>query len=97
MITVKYQTIEEYCQCCDQKLKEPKVSSVREFDFSDEDLESSELVYLIENNELDEAKSHLAELLFETIAFYAVSNTDAQINFHDGEIDKVMKYVLDKF
>lgn len=97
MITVKYKTVEDYCPCCNQPLKEPKVSEVEEFDFSDEDLESTELKYFIKNNELSEARGYLADMLFETISFFALSNPEATVEFIDGEIDKTLQYVLDKF
>lgn len=98
MITVQYQTVEEYCPCCEQKLKEPKMGDISQFDFSDKDLDSNELVYFIENDELDEAKNYLAgELLCRKISFYAVSNPEAEVKLLDGELDKAMQYVLSKY
>lgn len=98
MITVKYQTVEEYCRCCDQKLPEPKVSDVREFDFSDEDLLGhKEIECLLEDDCTGDIERYVSDFMYETISFYAVSNPDATIEFINDEMEKAMKFILKNY
>lgn len=97
MITIQYQTIEEYCHCCGQELQESNVSEVREFDFQDEDfLKHREIECLMENEELDEIEYYITNVICETISFYAISN-DETVKLLDGEIEKVMKFILENY
>jgi hypothetical protein len=92
-VVVEYKTRKDYCQCCDQKLPNPKVSEIREFEFNKENLKSwTDWKEVAEFEE--DLKDIVIEYVCETIRFFAMSSDD-RLLIGDSEFDKVRKFILE--
>lgn len=92
-VTVEYTTQTLYCSCCNQPLKEAKVSEVQKALFTVETAESwsdawPEIVKYPED--MDDI---IADFVYETISFWAV-DSNRRILIEDGEYEKVKQLIL---
>lgn len=91
-VIVKYQTRIEYCQCCEQKLPNTKISDIREFEFSKENLMSWTDWREVAEFEED-LDAIVQEYVYETISFFATSS-GTKILIDDNEFEKVKEFIL---
>ncbi|ERN53958.1 hypothetical protein M3689_17655 [Alkalihalophilus marmarensis] len=93
-IVIEFQTREEYCRCCDQKLATPKTSEVREFEFDKADIMSWgnwKEISMIEEDLRESVKDYVCE----TISFLAISPFE-KLLIEESEFDKVKKFVTNE-
>lgn len=91
-VTVEYRTQQNYCHCCEQKLSKAKVSNIREFDISKENLLKWDSWEGIVEDEED-LQAAVEEFVYETISFFATNYLD-RIVVADSEFRKVKRFVL---
>lgn len=93
IVTVKYQTAEEYCRCCNRGFEKLEYGDVREFDITLKHLfewvgwKSKESIHH------EEIKGAVEEYLHNTISFYSTHHSE-RIRFYEGEVNKVCQLVL---
>ena len=92
IITVNYQTRKDYCNCCEQKLPNAKISEMKEFDF-----DKKSLMSWGDWNELaqydDDLNDCVEQYVCETIGFFAESSTE-RILVNESELVKVKEFIL---
>lgn len=94
-ITVKYQTAEEYCRCCNREFKELEYGEVREFDITLKALFEWAGWTSIDNIYPEEIESVVEEYLSNTISFYS-TNHNERIRFCEGVLEGVNQLVLNE-
>lgn len=91
-ITIEYRTRKDYCQCCDQKLSNPKISEIREFEFNQKNLLSwgswDEIAEFPED-----LRECVRDYVCETIRFFATDSSEKLI-ISVSEFSKVEQFVL---
>lgn len=93
IVTVKYQTAEEYCRCCNRIFEKLEYGEIKEFDITIRHLfywagwKSKADVYQ------EEIDSSVEEYLHNTITFYSAHHSE-RIRFYDGEVNRVCQLVL---
>ncbi|MET4562197.1 hypothetical protein ABIA69_003383 [Lysinibacillus parviboronicapiens] len=92
-LTIKYQTAEEYCRCCNREFKELEYGEVREFDITLKQLFEWADWTTIDNIYHEEIENVVEEYLHNTISFYSTS-VNERIRFCDGGVDRIQQLVL---
>ncbi|MFE8704124.1 hypothetical protein ACFYKX_26505 [Cytobacillus sp. FJAT-54145] len=91
-IVIEYQTQSEFCSCCDQILPKPKISGVKEFELSEDNLSSyQDWKEAIEFD--DDFNEMVREYVYDTIRFFATSSDD-RIIIENREFEKVKQFIL---
>lgn len=92
-IIIEYKMREDYCQCCNQKLPDSKISGIRELEISKENLMEhfGDLKGLMEFEE--DLEEIISEFVYETISFFA-TNSYENIIIENSEFDKVKQFIL---
>ena len=93
-VIIQYQTCEEYCRCCDQKLQNAKTSEIREFEFDKEDLSNYGDWKVFAEFEEDLVEI-IREFVYETIGFFATSS-DTRLLIEEREFKKMRRFILDE-
>lgn len=94
-VVVEYKTKQDFCQCCNQKIPEPKTSTSREFEFNKKNAIhwlGNDWKDIEDEEELDEL---VEEYVYSTISFFATSS-DAKLLIDKNEIEKVKKFILEE-
>ena len=96
-VVVEYKTEKTYCNCCGQKLENPKTSQPRTFNFTKDDCLEwlSQEGWKVESEYDDGLNQMITEFVYETISFFA-TNSHENILIDDNEFEKVKKFVLEE-
>lgn len=92
-LTIKYQTAEEYCRCCNREFKDLEYGEVSKFDITLKDLFEWADWTTIDNIYHEEIEMIIYEYLHNTISFYSTSSNE-RIRFCEGEEDRIYQLVL---
>lgn len=97
IVTVKYKTKRNHCNCCGQELMKPETSHEREFRISKESclewLDKED--WKTETEDASEFQGITEEFVYETISFFA-TRSDTELLIDNSEIEKVKQFILDK-
>lgn len=93
-VIIEYRTRKDYCQCCYQKLPNPKTSDIRDFELSKQNL-----IEYGNWKEIAEFEEDLEEVvrdyIYNTISFFATSSYE-NILIENSEFDKVKEFILNE-
>lgn len=92
-LTIKYQTAEEYCRCCNREFKDLEYGEIREFDISLKQLFKWADWTSVDKIYHEEIEDVVEEYLHNTISFYSTSANE-RIRLCDGEENKIHQLVL---
>lgn len=93
-ITLRYQVKRSFCHCCEQELKNPEISEVREFDFHLKDLKEHGDWHLYdEHDELEEVAD---AYIYEDITYFASSSLD-RVSLCEGELERFVQFIKRNF
>ncbi|MDF2902387.1 MAG: hypothetical protein K0S25_25 [Bacillus sp. (in: firmicutes)] len=91
-VVIEYRTRKDYCHCCDQKLSNPKISEIREFEFNKDNLLSwGDWKDIAEFEE--DLRECVRDYVCETISFFA-TNSSEKLIISPSEFGKVQQFVL---
>lgn len=90
VVVIEYQTREDWCHCCNQKLPEPKTSEIRRFEFNAKNLPEDMNWAELDEDDFEQA---VEEYVWETIGFFATRSGE-QIIIKKSELGKFKQFVL---
>lgn len=94
-VIVKYRTRKDYCNCCEQKIPNPKTSELQEFKFNKVDIQGCGYDWKEVVEFEDDLQEIVREYVYDTIRFFATSSYEVII-IDGSEFEKVKQFILNE-